>query len=557
MNFMSKLIYVLSLVVLFYSGIVSSKPVLLYSDLTAAPNSGWSSSDPEKGAVITVWGSGFGTGGNSETNFISVNGHNLQSSTDYLTQWGEYGKPVRFLQRIVFQLNENVPSGDGEITLTVGGWKSNKLNFYVNDGRIFFTDVNETAIGLGTLEEPWSRPEEFLRDVQPGDILYFREGIYSERYTGGKSTIWIRENKPSGTENAPIAFVGYPGEVAIIDSLTSGSSSFKQGIKIEPAYYTVANLKFESYSNAVEVADYSRVVGNDAQGGTVIVDGTGIIVLRRNGSVAFGNTVHGGRSENRLDHGIYITGCAPEVGNELGWNHVYDNSFDRGPLIVVNHQGTRCSSDVFLKSHYIYNNFVDCSVYPSRGIGLFDLSWDGLPETEPEPTYVYGNIVLGCGFEDLASDHTSVYQAGAHGRWYNNSIIDSRTRGVSIGGLKVLSSEFSNNIVTLMNPDDVYINVINSNISAVVESNLFFGGSKGIPVDAQNSLESDPKIQIDAPNATFEIDFLSPGIDIGQTALPFYHYDIVGNDRVINGAVDIGALEFLVKPEPPSGLAIQ
>ncbi len=548
---MLKVLQLLILVFLVSPGAAFSKPaVLLFSDLVAAPNTGWDSNSPNRGAVVTVWGTAFGN--KRGTSFITVNGQRLSSDSDYWGTWGETGKPIPYLQRIVFQLNSTIPEGAGGITLTINGQQSNTLDFNVNNGRIFFTDANHGAVGDGSIGNPWNKPNMFLADVKPGDILYFRGGVYSEKYTGGKSTIWIRNIKTPGTSAAPIVFTGFPGETAVIDSLSSGSSSYKSGIKIESSYYTVANLKFTSYSNGIQGGDYTRIVGNDVQGGATIVDGTGIIVLTRNGGKVLGNSVHGGRSANRLDHGIYISGCAPIEGNEVGWNHVYDNSFDRGPMIVVNHQGTRCPSDVHVKSHYIHNNFVDCSNFASRGIGIYDLSWDGAPENEPEPTYVYGNIVYQCGISGTPSDHPSVYQNAASGRWYNNSIIESRTRAVSIGGDRFLSAEFKNNILTQSNSDDNYLN---ENPLIKASNNIFFGG-KNPPSFATNSLYSDPKVTIDTANWKFTLDLYSPAIDSGTEGLAFNLYDIIGSNRPVNHLIDIGALEYMSPPLPPSGLSI-
>jgi hypothetical protein len=33
----------------------NSQPVIFFSDMTSAPNSGWSDAEPNKGASITVW----------------------------------------------------------------------------------------------------------------------------------------------------------------------------------------------------------------------------------------------------------------------------------------------------------------------------------------------------------------------------------------------------------------------------------------------------------------------------------------------------------------------
>ncbi len=59
--------------------------------------------------------------------------------------------------------------------------------------------------------------------------------------------------------------------------------------------------------------------------------------------------------------------------------------------MVVNYQSDRCENGTeFIDAHFIHDNVVDCSIFRSRGIGIYDLSWDprDASEEEPEPTYV-------------------------------------------------------------------------------------------------------------------------------------------------------------------------
>ena len=544
-RFMGRFVKLIPLLLLyFYSASAFSGPVIYFSDLNVAPNTGWSAADPNKGAVVTIWGKGFGS--ERGASFVIVNGEKLTANSDYPETWGEFGKPVPFLQRITFQLNASVPLGAGSISVFVKGSQSNAIDFSVNQGRIVFVDVNASGTGNGSLTSPWSDPGDFMNAMQPGDVAYFRAGLYNEKYNGGKSVMWFRDTETHGQPGAPIALVAYPNEEPVFDSWTNGNSNFKNSIRLSASYFTVSKMKILGYSNAVSGSDYARIVGNDLIGGRVLVDGNGIVEVGDNGAVIYGNNIHGGRSGNRLDHAAYITGCAPIEGNEMAWNYMHDNSFDRGPIVVVNHQENRCPSNVHVKSHFIHHNVVDCSDYPSRGIGLFDQSWDGGGETEPEPSYVYGNIVIECGI----SGYTSMYQNAAHGRWYNNTIYNSRESAFSISGSRVISSEVVNNIITLQKPSSDYIGDIEG--ASVVTNNLYFGAGAYSGTDP-NGINADPKMIIDVLLNNFKLEPDSPAINAGAAPLDFNTLDINGIGRSIEGNADMGAIEYRqASPSSPS-----
>ncbi len=556
---MSKAVLKLLLFIL-VPGLAHSAPTILFSDLTAAPNTGWDSNDAAKGAVVTIWGFNFGV--ERAGSFVSVNGVPLKDDMDYVDTWGEKNNPVPNLESITFQLNNTIPLGEDGITLTVNNVESNKIDFNVNDGRIFFTDVNSASVGSGTLQSPWKSPNSFLTQRELGDILYFRAGTYDQIYFGGKSNIWMRGgagNVPprDATKLKPIAFVGYPNEIAIIDSATYGSSQFKSGFKLDASYHTVSKLTFNAYSAGVDGLHNVRIVGNDVVGAKVLVDGSGIINLRGNNGKALGNAVHGARSQDKLDHGIYISGCAPDKGNEVAWNYVYDNDFAEGPAIVVNHQATRCPSNVFVKSHKIHHNIVDCSAYATRAIGIYDLSWD--PQDgeidEPEAPLVYNNVVYKCGRAGVNFNSPSVYQNAAHGVWFNNMILDSREDAFSIDGPNFISTHVYNNIIVLADPSKKYMSAHKAGFN--VDNNIYYGGGAFPGVDA-NAINADPQVTVDTSLWGFILDKSSPAIDAGVTIFDSGDLDINGNKRLAGSKIDIGAVEYIAKPpRPPTNLEIQ
>lgn len=71
----------------------------------------------------------------------------------------------------------------------------------------------------GTLEQPWQTPGYAARQLQPGDTLLFRAGVY---------LLDERIQPPSGAAGAPIMFMAYPGEEAVIDGAALDRADYRQ-----------------------------------------------------------------------------------------------------------------------------------------------------------------------------------------------------------------------------------------------------------------------------------------------------------------------------------------
>lgn len=517
--------------------VASVSPVLLYSDLAAGPKSGWSQSEPNKGAVVTIWGRNLGdaTSAGKYGNYVTVGGVNLTAVTSYAEEWGEE-RPVPGIQKISFWLTNDMPTGLVDISVTVGGVTSNKLPFRINTGRLIFIDNSlSPAVGNGTHEFPYSSPGKALGTLKAGDILYFKSGLYNLRYWEGGENIWARPTAPKGTEENPIAFVAYPKATPLFDSLSARNSSFHTGFRIDVPWYTIAKLSFVSYASAIIASGENiRIIANDTDGGNVFRFGIGVITAARDGIKVFGNSIHGGETGNRLDHAIYLSGCAPNAGNEVAYNYIHNNNFGAGPMIVVNHQDERCPSNVRLAAHKIHSNFIDCQNYPSRAIGLYDQSWDPKTDTagEPEPTYVYNNVTHSCG----DNGQPVFYQNSAHGRWYNNTLYNSLGNGLSVAGNRVITTEVINNIFHQKSPDSDYFNI--SNGSYVVSNNLYYGAGKDNGIDS-SPINADPDMYVTQYKLEVRLWPTSPAIKSGSIAtMSIVNSDYKGIMRVTS---DIGA----------------
>lgn len=523
----------------------SEAPVIAFSDLIMAPSSGWSDLEPSKGAAVTIWGRNFGSVRGSS--YITVNGTSLTADSDYPVEepWGQSNKPVPFLQSISFFLNSSIADGAGEISVTVDGKTSNSVPFRVDTGNIYFIDVNAAGSGSGTLGDPWQNLTNFVDSMQPGDIGYFRGGLYDTKADGGKSNIWVRNSRTPGTALKPIGFVAYPGEVPMFDSFTNGNSSnFNKSIKIDVPYVTLSKLATNGWGNAIQIQSYSRVIGCDLEGAKMFTGGTGIIVSGGNGSKMLGNAVHGARSENRLDHSVYFSGCSSIEGSELGYSYSYDNSFDRGPHFVVNHQENRCSSDVYLKSHSIHHNLIDCTNFKSRGIGIYDQSWDDGEANEPEPTYVYNNVLNACG----NGGYGAMYHQNGHAVFQNNTLINSQGVGLDIYGGQRLSTIAVNNIFIQSDSSEEYI----SNPCEIEDSNIYYGGqNSSISGSAINIILADPEVTLNMNPFLFELSSTSPAIGNGSSSVSgVVKDDFFSVVRNPSTGFDIGALQGQTTNQP-------
>ena len=543
-------------------------PVLLFSDMESGPKSGWSAADPQKGAAITVWGKGFGA--ERGTSFVTVNGIALTADTDYAV-WGEFW-PTPFYQRITFWLNENMTSGAGGITVTIDGVESNSLPFDIQNGRIFFITADNDN-GEGTIDNPFDIKDarsgaRWVSNMQPGDIYYFRDITpYTEMADGGKSILWLRDTAPSGQAGNLIGLIAYPGEKPLF-SIPTYNSNFHRGYQASNNYMVFSGFEIDSeYWTAKLAGDYHRFIGNNLIGLKNFYEaGTGTLNVGGNGNTVLGNAAHGGRSGNRLDHAIYLNGCAPDEGNYVGWNYLYDNDFGRGPILVVNHQENRCDSSEILKSHFIFNNIIDCNPQRSRAIGIYDLSYDS-GEPEPDPTYVYNNIVMNCGTYDPSDSEVghapAMYHNNGHARFYNNIFHNSGYVGFSAGGSSLkLSTHFRNNIVTMTQDfpgnggTTEYVEV---DENTYLSNNLYYGNGDypscaGCPEDMENVNNEDP-LFVNPVAVNFQLQEFSPAIDAGTADLLFeflppYYAPITRDIHLIlrESPYDLGATTYRESP---------
>ena len=149
----------------------------------------------------------------------------------------------------------------------------------------------------GSFEYPWKTFENAVSSsIKPGDYIYAREGVYSERTSVyGTNAILPLTNYAGfvGDENNPIVFKSYPGEVAIMDALGSMDAdasavvirgSDKKGIIIEDMEirnsFGAGNIYIEDSANHIIIRKNKiyNADGTDNVGGIYLGPSQSILI---------------------------------------------------------------------------------------------------------------------------------------------------------------------------------------------------------------------------------------------------------------------------------------
>lgn len=86
----------------------------------------------------------------------------------------------------------------------------------------------------GTLQSPFKTIEKAVSMVQPGQTIYIRDGTYNLTATIGISK--------SGTENAVISMLAYPGERPVLDFSAQALDGANRGIRLTGSYWLIKGI---------------------------------------------------------------------------------------------------------------------------------------------------------------------------------------------------------------------------------------------------------------------------------------------------------------------------
>lgn len=446
------------------SAIPTGSTVALFTDIDDGVNSGWHS-DPDKGAVVTIYGTGFGHApvDDEDTNWIAMGDFQYRVPHSHIVEWNEPAYPctVPGLMMITFHVPATVPAGPHAIVIhTFEGTGSPAftapLPFNVRDtGRIFYFDVNAAGSAkTGTFSDPFDLPGNvFAGDTDPvdptrprygqaGDHYYFMDGTYGPADgTGGRVVFLYGNRAESGTAGNSVSMSAYPGEREVWfdcystqadDASLPINSRAIHGFGTPPKnYYRFSRLNLIGYyaSATLSKSNYSWVVGCDCGGIQKHGAGSGDVGFggpEGNDGIRFlGLSLHGGKGGIGTDHAVYPGGGAYNVGPEIAYCNIFDNAYESKALISLNwHGGTdRVAAGEKVAPMSIHHNVVDCRNPPESpidqctGIGTNGLQDDrelaDLPAGDDPYSgkmSIYNNVLIG-GF---AAPESGIYGVRLH-----------------------------------------------------------------------------------------------------------------------------------------------
>ncbi len=534
-------------------------PTLFWSDLTSAQAGAAGVGENDKGAYVTVGGINFGD--TRGTSYVTVGNQQVYS---YYPVWTD--------TKITFQLGDNAVTGDIVVHTSTGA--SNGLPFTVRStGHIYFcSPTSPTDPGTGTFAEPFRSPRTYYLNCEPGDICYFRAGTYDGKYGRQARTynITFDQDCSSGTETNPIAWVGYPGEVAYWEAADADPDTLSENIHFDadPAvggieWHTIAGMKW--YAKGGDSRDPIRLytpnlrfINNDVVGREDRVWGQIAISGQNLNCKVYGNTIHGCRGD-KLDHVVYFQAGATNV--DFGWNTIYDINFDQGPIIQFNSDDGHLNTSIIYGDVDVHDNYIDCRSYdePGHSGGIARVMSVADAYQNPVSTSTidfYNNLVL---FPSNPSGDNSLYIYSCNVNIYNNTFFRCTGYGYSTINITDCTDtnvtnyqdwhpqvvNIKNNIFYTTESDHTFFTFDTTKSTLTVDSNVYWGSSLGIPTQDANAVLKDPQFVSSSATAwDLHLGALSQILNEGADTTDVCPTDYDGTTRD-PGVVDPGAYEFI------------
>ena len=385
----------------------------------------------------------------------------------------------------------------------------------------------------GTLSQPFKSFAQGVSKLQPGDTLYIRGGLYTER-------IDLAKPNKTGTEGNYITIAGYPGEtITIRYADTAEHTSGAISARGNRGYFIFENLVID----AVNGSKYS---------GWAIRDGNHHFILRNieiknqkyNGLYISANDVqiinckiHDAMPASTIfGQGSFYYGIYAHDGSNIliDGNEVYHNSGGGihaypGPI-----------DNLVIRNNSVHdNNFV----FNSKIGGIITY---GNPITAISNTQIYNNLVYNNGSDPSAGNATGIRIDASNVKVWHNTVYGNNRYGITVG-TNMANVVVQNNII-YNNADG---NLINASPGTIYDHNL----------------ATDPKF-LRADAFDFRLHPYSPAIRRGVT-LNEVSTDIRGrsrwkglaNDRKngAEGIYDIGAYAEDIldskSPNPPQNVS--
>lgn len=387
------------------------------------------------------------------------------------------------------------------------------------EGATYYVATTGNDSNPGTLNQPFKTFKQAIGLLQPGDTLYVRGGLYTERMDFQSPV------RKTGTANAWITVAGYRGETVTLQFADTATNSYGP-IKIRgaSAYFIFENLVLDG------------VNGSDGSFWQ-IRDGNHDFILRNLEIKNFkgSNLIISG-------HNVQVINCKIHDSTPVTTARRYGIYFSKGDNVVIEgneiynqpgggiHGFPGPINNAIIRNNIIHhNNWMANSNVP--GILIFaDIDYTQYGPGVIDNVQVYNNLVYSnCVNQPEGSKSCGGIQAanGAKNvKIWNNTVYGNKGYGISVAA-------GSNGPA----------------VNTVVQNNIVFDNAKGQIVNAgvdsviTHNLTTDPKF-VKAEAFDFRLQTHSPAINAG-VRLDEVRVDIKNAPRPQGRAYDIGAYELV------------
>jgi len=491
----------------------AAQPTAIFTDVPSGPNAGGQNN---QGAIVTIYGFGFGATRGSST--LTIGG---AQPAAYLL-WSD--------SKISFQLGNSAITGN--IVVNVAGvGASNAMPFTVRSGRIFFVAPGGADANAGSFTAPWATVRHAKNSAQAGDIIYLMNGVNETGLDASSATLAIAK---SGSSGLPIAMIAYPGATATIGSATGQQYGIRT--TATSSYWVLAGINLRGAFSALTVANSSnwRVIGTDIScpngsgtGACVAFSGGQNISLYRNRIHDNGSTTS---SSIKLYQAIQFDGGAN--GIDFGWNEIANT---RSCRALQFYSDTTPLFNLTVRNNMIHDSRCDginfATIDPAQGSVKAYNNVIYRAGTGPAPGGIESNYacinVGGSGSAAVQLTGNTLYDCGRRAN------ADSGAVSASVPVI------LTDNIVDAI-AGETYTAPNSSAANFSGKNNLFFGDG-ATPSFSTASLNADPKF-VDVTSNNFQLQPGSPAVDAG--ANDGISRDIVQMPRPQGVAYDIGAYEL-------------